>query len=101
MATIPTGTVLIEIDGAGIGSFPLDGSGDASAQVQITDGYTPGIHNILAVYSGDGVYPQASGTASFNVDPNQPQATVTVSVTPNPVQQGASITISVSVMGNQ
>src|ERR1700677_1256598 len=92
---IPTGSVLLKINGNGITSLTLDGNGNASYS------YTPGgtgLDTFEADYGGAGTFNPAVGTPTDQVnDPALQTSTTTVTPTPNPATVGQPITINISV----
>ena len=92
---IPTGSVLLKINGNGITSLPLDENGNAS--YSFTPGGT-GPDTFEADYGGDSNFNAAVGTATDQVnDPALATPVVTVTPTPNPATVGQPITINISV----
>lgn len=57
----PNGSVTFSVDGTPVGSVTLSGTRNASASYT---GFTPGPHNISAVYSGDNNFAGSTGTTT-------------------------------------
>jgi uncharacterized repeat protein (TIGR01451 family) len=97
---VPTGSIVFSEGNTVYATEKLDGSGTASFQ---TSALSPGVHTIVASYSGDAVFnasaitlPQAVTGAAANTADLRLQ----VESTPNPVAVGSSLTYMITVTNN-
>ena len=87
-----TGTVTFKEGNTTLGSGALTG-GTATYN---TTSLTAGVHNITAVYSGDGSY-QRSTSSAYTQTINKANSTITVSSGLNPSNSGQSVTFTATV----
>jgi hypothetical protein len=90
---IPTGTVAFVDGGTNIGSVAVDGTGNASLQI---NSLNVGNHSITATYSGDANF-QASTSAPSSLTVNASPSTTTLSTAPNPSVFGQVVMLTASV----
>ena len=86
----PTGSVKFLDGSVLLGSVNLDGV----TAVLTTSGLGGGLHNIIAQYSGDGVYPASAGTLQQTV---QTSLKLTVTASPATPVYGQSMTLTATV----
>src|SRR5260370_29082977 len=74
---LPTGTISFLDNGVLLASASLNGAGVATFN---TSALSPGVHPIVAVYSGDSVLPASSSPMSLHLLSNQSTTTTSISV---------------------
>lgn len=97
----PTGTVNIALDGASLGTFPLDQSGQGWVQVDNlpSTGLVPGRHKFSVSYSGDNSFnPAKPATYVVSVRRVWPDSFVEVAGSTD-VTEGAPVVLLLSVRG--
>jgi len=89
----PSGTVAFNDGGTNIGTATVDGSGNATLQL---NSFNVGNHDISASYSGDSNF-QASTSSPVSLTVNQSPTTTSISLAPNPSVFGQAVTLTVIV----
>jgi RHS repeat-associated protein len=92
----PGGTVTLTDGATYLGGGPISGGG---TYVLSTTFNTPGNHNLVATYSGDG-YNAASTSATLVEAINQVATATTLAASPNPVNSLGIVTMTATVAGS-
>ena len=87
---IPAGPVTFYEDLNLVGTLPVDATGKAVLQPQVT----PGLHAFLATYPGQGAFPAAVSVKFYVLFPKA-SPSIALTSTPNPSVLGSSVTFAV------
>jgi predicted outer membrane repeat protein len=94
-SSTPTGTVQFYDGSTLLGSGTLNSNGVATFTTSTLSG---GVHDILAVYSGDSTYPGSIALLSQTVNLNATTTSLTSSANPSPQSQSVTFTVTVAVV---
>lgn len=90
----PTGMVNFFLDGALAGAVPLS---SGAATFTFTGSFTPGLHNVVATYSGDQVYSAASINQIHTINPRVFPTQTVLTATPGTVLTSQTVHLVASV----